>query len=426
MKENCCKKLIIGSLILVFAVMLVFNFMTPYVSDDFAHYYGMTGKHAETPGEIIENLKLFRQSTNGRVIAHFFVYLFLIPPKWVFNIVNAGAAALLPYLMMRFYRKDLSWRTPALLLLSLFALWYFMQSFGEVFLWLTGSCNYLWGLCLDMVFLYPFFCEYTERECSFSTGAMCVLGFITGAYSENGATAMLFSAGVLTLLIWIRRKTFPVKLFAVCAFALAGFAFLMLAPATGETRTGTDFAGNFWYIRVCLKDYSLSLAAVYFVLLVLGFVLKTDRRILVFTMVIACAGLLSVLVFIFAAYLPARSFYVINAFLILAILILLSNLDADRAKFLIPAAVLAMLLVFVPRFVQGTEDICSLNRQAQQRSALAEANHGIDVEIPPYSGNTMYVATYDEELSEDSGNWYNDLVARFYGFNSVIAKSGQH
>lgn len=420
MKTLKTNKILFYTIILsVFAVMLVFNFLTPIVSDDYAHYFGTSGTHPTSIPEIVRCLAKFRNETNGRVVSHFFVYLFLLFPKWVFNIVNAAAAALLPWLMYKYFKAENPISNALLLLSCIFALWYFMQSFGQVFLWLTGACNYLWGLCLFFLLIYPFYCEYLGLNKKFNTVLLCILALFTGAYSECGSAATGFVIAILTLLIWIKNKAFPLKQFVVCVFALIGFVFLMTAPATG-TRTGTDYMRNIWFIRVCLKDYSMILIITYAVLAITAIVLKVNKRILLFSIVLVLAGFLSIATFVFAAYLPARSFFVINSFLILACLCLLSEIGKGKYKAVIPILTAALAIMFFARFIPGAKDIVQLNEQAAERNRLAETMQNQNVKLKAYTANTMYPAVYEEELTDDANNWYNDLVGKYHGFASVV------
>ena len=407
-------KLTIIILSAVFAVMLAFNFLTPLVSDDFAHYYGMTGEHCDTISQIVSDLKLFRHETNGRVFPHFFVYLFLALPKAVFNIVNALFTACLAFSLGRYFE----WK-PILLLTVIGAIWIFMPDFGQVFLWLTGATNYLWGLILFSLFIFPFYKRYVSGEKMTNMASLTILGLAAGAWSENGATATLFACSIFGLLIWIREKKLPLDLFIPFVACIAGYAFLMTAPATLETRAGGDIMQNIWFIRVCLKDFCLWLFVIYFVLLVLALFTHVSKKTIIATLVLVSAGLISIAVFAFAVYLPPRSFYVIVTFLVLSCTLLANEI---RIKPLIPVIAATTFAVFVWKFYGGTADIIELHRQSQLRDR--EISQAVDspVYIERYKTKTKYSAIYIEELSEDECFWYNDLVAKYYGVESIKAK----
>ena len=56
-------------LLIIFALMLCFNMLTPMVSDDFAHYYGVEDVHVTTVQGMLHSMGVFRIYANGRVIS---------------------------------------------------------------------------------------------------------------------------------------------------------------------------------------------------------------------------------------------------------------------------------------------------------------------------------------------------------------------
>ena len=78
--------------------------------------------------------------------------LFLLLPKGIFNVFNALAFTALVYLLARPCRTGD--RRSALLLLAVFGcVWVLQPEFGQVFLWLDGSLNYLWCAVLSLLWL---------------------------------------------------------------------------------------------------------------------------------------------------------------------------------------------------------------------------------------------------------------------------------
>ena len=113
---------VIAGLALIFVLLLAANFLTPMTADDFlfsfshAHWSRLTGVD-----EILPSMAALRQNTNGRVLAHFFVQLFLLWPRPVFNVLNAAMGTLLFYILYRYVRRGERTRD-LLLLLLLFSL----------------------------------------------------------------------------------------------------------------------------------------------------------------------------------------------------------------------------------------------------------------------------------------------------------------
>ena len=242
---------------LVFVLLLAGNCLSPLTADDFlfcfsrSHWSRITGAD-----EIFPSLAALRQNTNGRVFAHFFVQFFLLEGKAVFNAVNALMGTLLLYILYRYVRRGEQRRDLLLLLFLCAAVFVLLPAFGQVFLWLTGSCNYSWTIVVTLGFLYPFFARYRERGGHWPLWLRLLylpLAFVAGAWSENGSLAMLCAAFCFLALTWLREKRLPRFLALSFFVAGAGFLFLMLSPSELGGRRGevaestlTKAAGRVW------------------------------------------------------------------------------------------------------------------------------------------------------------------------------------
>lgn len=232
-----------AALLCVFAVMLVFNFLTPLTADDFVFKLNQeTYEPMGSLAELAQSLSAHWTRSNGRVLAHFFAQIFLLLPKPVFNIVNAANSALLVWLIARFIRSEDKRRNGVLLAALLMLLWVLTPAFGQVFLWLTGACNYTWCTSLSLLFLLPYFEAYMGGEDGarksrvLRCGLVCLLGFAAGSYSENGAFAMLTVSFCLMALTALRQRRVDPELLLPFVFACAGFLCLMLAPSELGTK----------------------------------------------------------------------------------------------------------------------------------------------------------------------------------------------
>ena len=83
-------ELILGLIILFFTALL-FNHWTPYAADDYSYMFNLSdGSRMTSIGQIFSSLAVhYTKYGNGRLVSHFFVMLFLIGSKWIFNLVNA-------------------------------------------------------------------------------------------------------------------------------------------------------------------------------------------------------------------------------------------------------------------------------------------------------------------------------------------------
>lgn len=424
---------IVAVLLLLFVVMLVFNFMTPLVGDDFAHYYGAEDRHFSSLGDMFTGMKFLRTNLNGRVVSHFFVFLFLCLPKAVFNFINAAVAAAIPYIMLRYFGKEETERRNLFLLCSgIVMMWVFQPAFGQTFLWLTGSCNYSWGLLLDLLLIYPFFCSYMGKRCFALDGGaagkllLVLLALAVGAYSENGASGTVCACGLFWLLSWKKNRKCDAFLAAVLAVSLAGFCFLMLSPSelSGRTADGSvSLLKRIAAVVETVKGSCICLLAVYSALVFAAAASAVDRKTIAASAVLVLSGLVSTAVFAFAAYFPERSMMILVAFVILAVLILASELCNECCgRYLLTAAAGALAAVFIFSFITGFGGIASLWMQSRARAeAIAAARStGSPARLKPYASSTAYAAASYEELSADEDNWYTDILEHYYGVEILV------
>ena len=139
----------------VFLLLLYCNLHTALVADDFRYCFSFAdGSRMSSLSQLLPSMAAHRHSMNGRVIAHALVQLFLMLPKPVFNAVNALFFAALVRLICRpaLGRGEHN----ALLAAAVFGcLWVLQPEFGQVFLWLDGSVNYLWCAVFCLLWLLP-------------------------------------------------------------------------------------------------------------------------------------------------------------------------------------------------------------------------------------------------------------------------------
>lgn len=141
---------------IAFFAMLVFNFLTPLISDDYTYLLRYpTSEPVENLGDIIESQIAHYMQWGGRTIVISLNQIFLWLGKWLFNPLNAAMFCVFVWACAKLAvgRRAVH---PLLLVVVLAALVHFNPCFGAVNLWLCGSCGYLWPLALCLLFLLPY------------------------------------------------------------------------------------------------------------------------------------------------------------------------------------------------------------------------------------------------------------------------------
>ena len=414
----------------VFLVMLLLTGLTPMIADDYSYCFSWADNARITsPLQIPASVQVQRQLTNGRVVAHALVQLILLAPKALFNLLNACSAVLLLWLFGGYFRERSDWQRVLLTLIGSLLLFNCTPAFGQVALWLDGSVNYSWSVVLFLLFLRPYAASWLGREEKRSlpqTLGFLLSALLAGAYSENGSLATLFAAFCLSLLTALRDRKLSWRLPAGLTLGLAGYLFLMTAPATaGRAAGASSLARNLKYLVALTRTELLPLFLLFAMALALCLLLRVDRKRLVLAAVLFLAGLGSLTSFVFARYFVPRHFCFTVYFTVLACLILFSAL-LEKGRPVLPAltaAVMAVLFAF--NLAQGGLDVYVIHAHYQQRedtirTALAQGQR--DLQVLLYEPSTRYSAAQGlEDLNTvDSEAWPNCRVADYYGLDSIL------
>lgn len=415
--------------VLIFLAVLGLTALTPMVSDDFAYCFSFADwNRIRHVGQIIPSMAEHRNVTNGRVIVHGLVQLLLFLPRPVYCILNALNAVLLCALVRRLLNLS-SWRQELMILL--FGICYFcsfLPAFGENVLWLDGSLNYFWGLSCSLLFLFPFLTDYLDQphhNSIFISILRIILAFIFGTWSENAALVFLFVASCLFAFQWAKTRQFrPFPLLWIAA-AIAGYVFLMAAPATAG-RAGAPSISvigyNFRVIFKAAQTYLLWPLVIWAVLFALAVSEHVEKRFLIASGLLFVGALLTHLSYTFAAYFVPRHLCTTVFLLLLADVLLLAGLcRVNRPVF--PGVVLACLSVlFLLQFPVGVLDVAisfhkQQLREQQIKAALAAGQRSVVLEN--YYPYTSYAVPFELNPVEPSVG-PNINVADYYGLDEVL------
>ena len=350
-------------------------------------------------------------------------------PKGVFNAVNALVFLALVWLTALVGGRGR--RPTALVLASVFGcLWLLQPEFGQVFLWLDGSVNYLWCMPLCLLWLRPWTARflYGSEPARGLPLLLCLFSFAVGAWSENAAVALIFMGLLLVLLEAFRLKRKPARWqLAALLCLIAGWLFLMLAPATSANKSAelrlSVLLANFgetalYYLRFwpLLISYALLYA--------LACRRGVELRARILSLVCLGGSLAGQFVLVFAMYTTGRSTF-IGLLLLLAANVLLfvplyekgceTSLRALCALCL--AASLCMVYVGV-RDILRTDYLLDFNRELIEDCVR---NGETDISIPRPYANTKYSALSGLPYLnlEDPGDWPNAYMAKYYGAETI-------
>ena len=397
------KKIFICSIIITFLVMLTLNNLTPLLADDYEYLY----KTKSWMTILIDEYNQYMTWT-GRSVVHIIARIFLLLPKGIFNVFNALAYTIVTYLVYRLtlQKQDEKYNSFRFIIIQVL-FWLFTPAFGEVFLWETGSANYLWGWCNE----------------------------------NTSGGALLIVLGYLGWQFYTKRKL-SLWMFTGVAGNAIGLALMALAP--GNKIRATYFARSTWSlprkamtgiitIFEQIKENLSLFLVILILLLVLYAYISQDKKRVYLSVVYFISGIATMLVLIMSptALTYGRSYYGAVLFLIIAFSMSLPNYKVN-IRFSPIYSVLYVILActFFMNVMVGVSDIfLSKLDLTKQYSYLVEQEKkgNINPVFPDisYSNTTKYSA-YSNHLSHvktNSDAQVNRSVAKYYGLESVRSVS---
>lgn len=215
-------------LLMVVAIVMYFlNLFTPLFCDDW-HYCFIYGTQTpiRTIGDIFVSQWHHYFEFNCRFIAHVFVQLFDgLLGKNTFNVVNAVLFALFLYALAVVTSRDRK-QYYKIISVAFILTFLFITGFKYVFLWMSGSCNYLW-LAILLLFFYRLM-ERDDISPRYNV-PLLVYGFICGWSNE---AMVLGLAGAYFLYYAFHRKELNTRRSLMLAGLFIGTLFLIFSPAS--------------------------------------------------------------------------------------------------------------------------------------------------------------------------------------------------
>jgi len=431
---------ILAGLLAVAAAFYALNVLTCLYADDFSYTYTF----AVTEGKYrISNLyELFLSQRNhylvmnGRTVVHTLAQLFLMWGKPVFNVLNTVAFVALGILIYRHGHGRSGELRPAYLFCAFGVLWVATPSFGESFLWLVGSCNYLFGILLILVALLPVTRGLDEGfapMAAWKTALYFVLCVLAGWTNENNSVALVVI--FLCCVIWLlaTRQKVPAWVWVGLIGSVIGCLLLLLSP--GEA-TRLANSGGFGGLRTWLHRFvSISVHLLFCLNIWLGVMIgnfakglyqKRPRKALLKIGIFFLAGLASTYSMILSPQFPTRTWSGPVVFFTITLIALFQWVEPQPVKISrreTVVGVAVILLMIAGTYVWAVQDLNETRHAVQQREAyIAEelaAGHR-EITLSPIHGQTRWNCYQEyDDLNDDPTQWPNTAYAMYYGFDTV-------
>ncbi len=430
------KKILIISVITCGILFFFLNCITPFISDDYCNMYNFNNQNEiNTIEEAINTLKTIYFSWGGRIIQTVFIIITVrFQNKILFNIINTIIYFIFIYLLYSFVNKNKKHKS--LYFMSLFiSLWLFTPAYGHNFLWLTGSCVYLWITLFILIFLIPYknMLEGKQNKIFFSF-LIVPLGFVAGWSVENGSAAILFF-----LIAYFLRKIIikeKIKAFEILGFIafIVGFLILILSPGShNRAKQINDFSGIYYntfyqFIHETIKKaYYITFDAckeLSFLLIsssIILFELIIQKKFKFIHFLYLLSTFVSVYSMVLSPIFPHRAYFYAVIFLFLFIFDGLSTIKIEaQGMRLITATTLICLIVFVHSLTVSIIDILNTQQRWNDRISIIEEgkeNGKMDYEFKIIHSGERHNSQWN---IEDLNPLENPQIAKFFGINTIV------
>lgn len=418
----------------IFLLLLVCNVFTPMIADDYSYSFSFeTSERITGIRDILQSLKAHAYSVNGRLIAHFWVQLVLLLPEVCFDVVNSLVFTLQIALIYKICRHN---ENNNLLLLGIFgAIWMYVPAFGQVYLWLDGSCNYLWSMVFGLFFILPYVNEFLfDKSVKYpALKAFFVLfSFAAGGYLENGSAAFIFMAVIFLILYkFFQRKKVKVYLILSTISAMLGYFSIYLSPAQWQNKSdGFSFGalrGRFINALNLYRTLTV-LLIVFVVLFIIALSLKIEAKCILISLIFLMGSLCSNFMMVLALYYPERCAICPTILLIMADGVLFCNVFNGQYRVLCVSVVVSLMLLTSYAVIVGGNDIYETYvyvKDNETHIKRCEQDGIMDVKIPLYYPETKYSGIYGlVYISADPNQdvWPNCDMAKYYGVDSITVQ----
>lgn len=425
--------------------MFVLNYYTPLYFDDFRYIYSWdTGEKITNVSQIFPSMKAHYQTMNGRIPIHFLAQLFLLINPIVFDIINSLSFSLFVLLICYYASGSFRNISATKFLLSFLMLWFFTPSFGESFLWLTGSANYMFGPLIALSFLFPYVKMVNDGFCfcsKFSEAAFDFLyffwGVLAGWTNENISLCIIIAQILFVIISVLSKEKFRIWFVSGLIGNVVGSVILFSSPS--YAKRSSIWAGSFnvlsmirnWVLSISsfLKStFILILLIIIFAILLL---IKAKGRFnlsILKANAIAFVFLLTSFAYIASTiacdYFPDRAWTPCTALLSIGLLSMIFK--NEKISFQHMGAcfiVFASLIVFVfgpylNVFLDLKQVNYAFNEREQQIEQCLQTNKK-EIKLKPIKSSTPYSCYYfGGDIAKDY--WMNGVLENYYGIKIIV------
>ncbi|MCI8994079.1 MAG: hypothetical protein HFI30_00115 [Lachnospiraceae bacterium] len=432
------KRLFVAVFLTAALLMLILNFFTPLIADDYSYHFSWKDQsRITTLGDVFVSMYAHYFKWGGRVVTHLIATLFLLIGKPFFNLANTAVYLWLSLLIYRFITvKQDSKYHPSLYLLVHLGLWFALPAYGQNVFWLVGSCNYMWPAAFLLAFLWPIYQYCLAGKAPVKKVFLFLyplLGLLAGWGNENTSGAGILFTFLLLFLIKKEKKTLPAWTLVGTAGQILGFLLMMAAPGNylrlessmEETGLLLKYATRLGICNFMIYEYLLYILLAYLFLLVLLFYSKQEKSVKYIAVFFGICSLACNYVMIATPEYPERAALGSALFLVLGLLFCAALLIPQWPPKWTSAVTVCLAGLFCLQLIYAGLDMGYTYRLNNRRAAfiIEQRDAGVmDVVTYRIEPKTKWNALYGlEDLQGYTTHWLNGNTSNYFGIHTIVA-----
>ena len=387
---------------------------------------------------------------NGRSVVHFFAQLFLYIGKPIFNIINSFVFLGLIFLIYFYsYGSFKNFNIPWFLLIN-FILWGVTPAFGESFLWLTGSSNYMYGIFIVLIFLLPYRIKLNDSFKDVSNNGISMflmaimyffIGIMAGWTNENTSISLIIMIILFLFNYKIQNIRYSLWMFTGLAGSIFGCILMLTSPGQASRLSDSGGFGGIieWLKRFCfisldLFNYLIPIIIFLVFCIIIYIYFKNDTKSknyneLSLFSIFFIGTLTSIYSMIASPSFPDRVWSGPIIIFTIAIGNIYSLIDWNKKK-LIKTIIISIVILcsfnFISNYINAFLDLKQVKIQNDLRVSYIEDQKNKDnlnISTDTIKGYTKYSCfSYNGDLDENKNNWPNTAIAKYYSVEFISKK----
>ena len=433
-------------------IFFLYNVYTPMITDDYSYSLGIN-----SVSDIIKSQYEHYFNWGGRSVAHFLAQLWLLIGKPLFNAANTIIYFLFIMLVCFHITGSIKKFNPLLFIIINMSFWILTPVWGEIFVWLTGSCNYLWTTTIILLFLAPFRKHLGDNEWKLNIPLSILylfIGALAGWSNENSGAALLFF--FIGYFIIKKLKDDKVRLFEILCLIgfLTGFILLICAPGNfarmesineQNPRSFSLFTAliiRFFNITNMFSEYGIIfIIAIILTALdinskknpllqfsIFGFNIKyqNQNKLKPFTYIYLLAAFIGAYSMVLSPEFPPRAYFIIIVFSVISFFQILA-----QRKYVLPeinkvfkiALITIFVFISVNSLIEATKGIIGVYIRWYDRIEYIyseKSKNNFNLKVPAIHSKNKYNAFNGQsDLNVEIHDHPNTVIAAYFGLESI-------